>query len=318
MIVVVGAGFLGLSCALRLAEAGQAVRVLSRDPLGDTTSAASGAVWFPYLAEPRERVLAWGAATRRELERLAREAPESGVVLREALVVGEASGSRPPWWVSAVEEWRPAGAEELPAGCESGTLFQAAVAETPRYLPWLAGRVAAAGIDVAWGREAGSLAEAGRGADVVVHCAGLGARELAGDDSVVPVRGQTARVAPFGLERVVIDERDPTRPTYLVPRRDDCVVGGTAQRGDLRLEQDEASTREVLERAAALVPALRGARLLGTRVGLRPSRPTVRLELERGAGGPPVVHCYGHGGAGLTLSWGCADEVAALVRGTLA
>ena len=41
MIVVVGAGFLGLSCALRLARAGRAVRVLSRDPLDRTTSAAS-------------------------------------------------------------------------------------------------------------------------------------------------------------------------------------------------------------------------------------------------------------------------------------
>jgi D-amino-acid oxidase len=25
-----------------------------------------------------------------------------------------------------------------------------------------------------------------------------------------------------------------------------------------------------------------------------------------------VVHCYGHGGAGVTLSWGVAEEVVAL------
>ncbi len=43
------------------------------------------------------------------------------------------------------------------------------------------------------------------------------------------------------------------------------------------------------------------------RVGLRPARPTVRLEAEQ-AGGRPVVHNYGHGGAGVTLSWGCAQE----------
>ena len=317
MIVVVGAGFLGLSCALRLAGAGHAVRVLARDPLGGTTSATSGAVWFPYLAEPRERVLAWAAATRLALERIAREAPESGVVVREALVLGSAAGAEPPWWASAVAEWRPAGAEELPAACVNGTVFRTAVAETPRYLPWLVARLGEAGVEVEWGRQAGSLAEAGRAAGLVVNCAGLGARELAGDESLVPVRGQTALVAPFGLERVVIDERDPARPTYLVPRREDCVVGGTAERGDWRLEPDAATTREILERAAALVPAVRGARLLGARVGLRPSRPGVRLELERGATGPPVVHCYGHGGAGLTLSWGCADEVAALVHGAL-
>jgi D-amino-acid oxidase len=34
----------------------------------------------------------------------------------------------------------------------------------------------------------------------------------------------------------------------------------------------------------------------------------VRLEAEG-----RVVHCYGHGGAGVTLAWGCAVEVAALL-----
>jgi D-amino-acid oxidase len=39
----------------------------------------------------------------------------------------------------------------------------------------------------------------------------------------------------------------------------------------------------------------------------------VRLEAEPGDGGAPLtVHNYGHGGAGITLSWGCAREAAGL------
>ena len=56
---------------------------------------------------------------------------------------------------------------------------------------------------------------------------------------------------------------------------------------------------------------------LGHRVGLRPFRPQVRLEAEPSGSGPLVVHNYGHGGAGVTLSWGCAREAAGLAAQAL-
>jgi D-amino-acid oxidase len=106
---------------------------------------------------------------------------------------------------------------------------------------------------------------------------------------------------------------------YVVPRERDIVVGGTAQDGDWTLQPDPATAREILARAAGLVPALRTAKVLGHRVGLRPARPSVRLEAVPHADGSPggVVHCYGHGGAGVTLSWGCADDVLAEVEALL-
>ena len=88
---------------------------------------------------------------------------------------------------------------------------------------------------------------------------------------------------------------------------------GTDDEGEWDRRPDPDVAKQILERATELVPELARARVLGHRVGLRPARPTVRLEEER-RGTTRVVHCYGHGGAGVTLSWGCADEVAALVR----
>ena len=96
-----------------------------------------------------------------------------------------------------------------------------------------------------------------------------------------------------------------------MPRGRDVVLGGTAQEGEEDRTPDPATTAVIRARCAALVPALRDAPVVGVAVGLRPARPTVRLE----AAGR-VVHCYGHGGAGVTLAWGCAVEVAALLGAT--
>jgi D-amino-acid oxidase len=178
----------------------------------------------------------------------------------------------------------------------------------PVYLTWLASRVAELGGTVT--RMA--LSALPDQADVVVNAAGLGARLFAGDGAVVPVRGQVVLVEQVGIEEWVLDG---TGPTFVVPRSKDVVVGGTVEEGVWDRGVDEAAAKEILMRARELVPELRGAKVLGHRVGLRPARPSVRLEATTGAEGRRVVHCYGHGGAGVTVSWGCADEVADLVAG---
>jgi len=314
MIVVVGAGVVGLTCAVRLAEAGHAVRVVAREPPPATNSAVAAAVWFPYLAAPLARVTAWATRTHDALVALAAGEPESGVVVRE--LVSYARGPvEEPAWSGAVGGFRRLGAGELAPGYADGWMARVPVVESPRHLPWLVERLERAGgsIEVE-PRGVASLAAAGAGAELVVHCSGLGARELAGDASVVPVRGQVVLVDNPGLERVVLDEGDPAGPTYVIPRRDDCVLGGTAEPGATSLEPDAATTESILARAARLVPEIATARVRTVRVGLRPARPAVRLELERPREGPPVIHCYGHGGSGFTLAWGCAEDVVSLAE----
>jgi D-amino-acid oxidase len=300
-VVVVGAGVVGLSCAVRLLEAGHAVSVVARDLPLETTSAVAAALWYPYRAYPFERVTAWSATTYDELVRLSSD-DATGVVMRAGTELLREPAPT-PWWSSAVPELRALA--DVPDGYAAGWTFEAPVVEMPVYLPWLVARIEALGGTVTRMALSGlpDLAE------VVVNAAGLGARLFAHDGSVLPVRGQVVYVEQVGLDRWWLDS---SGPVYVVPRSQDIVVGGTEEEGEWDRTPDPDVATLVLRRAVELVPELTGAGVRGHRVGLRPARPEVRLEAEQ-RGGTRVVHCYGHGGAGVTLSWGCAGEVADLV-----
>jgi D-amino-acid oxidase len=306
-VTVVGGGVVGLTCALRLARAGQRVTVVSADPPERTTSAVAAALWFPYLAAPADAVLRWAAASLAEFTRLATE-PDTGVRLLPGTVVHR-SADPDVGWTAAVPAGRPATREELPAGAPAGIRCALPVVDMGRYLAWLLHSCRAAGVHV-------ERAEVRRPADVpgdaVVVAAGLASGRLLDDDSLVPVQGQVVRVADPGLEEWLLDEDHPDGLTYVVPRGGDVVCGGTDVAGATGLTPDPAVEAAVLARVRDLVPALRDAPVLSRAVGLRPGRPTVRLE-RVAADGRPVVACYGHGGSGVTLSWGCAEDVLALV-----
>jgi D-amino-acid oxidase len=302
-VVVIGAGVVGLSCAVRLLEAGHQASVVARDLPLETTSATAAALWYPHRAYPFERVTGWAATTYAELVRLADD-DRTGVRVLPGVELFRAPAPT-PWWSSAVPHL--ARATELPPGYAAGWAFDAPVVEMPVYLRWLVARVEELGGTIT--RMAlGGLPDT---AEVVVDAAGLGARLFGSDGSVVPVRGQVVLLEQVGLERWVLDSAGPT---YVVPRSHDVVVGGTEDEGSWDPAPDPTVAEELVRRARELVPELRRAEVLGHRVGLRPARPSVRLEEVAGASGNRVVHCYGHGGAGVTLSWGCADEVTALVN----
>ena len=306
-VTVVGGGVIGLTCALSLARAGLGVRVVTADPAERTTSAVAAAVWFPYRAAPAPAVLRWGAASLGVFGRLAGK-PGTGVLMRAGTVVDRLP-EPDPWWTPAVPGSRPATDRELPPGAPSGTRCTLPVVDMGRYLPWLLDACRAAGVEVTPARVE-RLAEVP--GDAVVVAAGLASGPLLGDDSLVPLQGQVVRLADPGLDSWLIDNDNPAGMTYVVPRGRDVVVGGTAVEGATGTEPDPAVEAAILERACALVPALRGAPVLSRAVGLRPGRPTVRLDRTEVAG-RPLIACYGHGGAGVTLSWGCAAEVAGLV-----
>ena len=309
-VLVVGCGVIGLTAGVLMREMGLDVRIVTAALPLQTTSSVAAALWLPYKAYPEDRVLTWGSRTFEVFEDLSR-VPESGVRMRQGVEIWR-EPVPDPWWASAVPGVRRCTDDALPPGYTDGHAFVAPVIEMPVYLGYLLDRFLGSGGRVEH-RAVSSLEEAGEGG-VVVNCAGLGARELVGDPSMEPIRGQIVRVRNPGLERFVLDEDNPEGVTYVIPRSRDCILGGTAEEGEWDTEPVPETAAAILRRCAELEPRLAGAKVLEHKVGLRPGRPEIRLEIEDVAQSPPRVHNYGHGGSGVTLSWGCAEETLRLVR----
>jgi D-amino-acid oxidase len=331
-VLVVGAGVTGLTTAVCLAESGARVLIRAAAPPGQTTSSVAGAIWGPHLVEESDRVAEWGLRTLAVLRELVAD-PATGVRTatgvegtrlvppapgRPAAVPPGAATEPAPAWLASLAAAR-CDVTDLPAGFASGWRYSAPLANMPVYLGYLRARFEAAGGRV----EAGTVrslpdAAAAHGARVVLNCTGTGARELLPDPALIPFRGQVVVAENPGLTEFFIGLPDEVSElVYLFPHGDTVVLGGTEVAGDWNTEPVPALAERILRDCAAIEPRLAGVRVLGHRVGLRPFRPRVRLEAEPRGTGPLVVHNYGHGGAGITLSWGCAREAAALASQAL-
>lgn len=322
-VVVVGAGVSGLSCALSLleGEGDHDVEVVAERIGVESLSRVAAALFYPYFANHPH------------LDRWLRDSLEwfTSLVGQEGTGVHWFAGAelhttptRDAAWGSLIRDYRHralSAADGLPTRFVDAHEFRTPIIETPLYLPYLLERVRGAGGRITR-RTIASVDEVTAEDVVVVNATGVCARRLVPDERLVPSLGQVVRVRPFGLDRVLIDEEDVERPTYLVPRSGDCVIGSidrpwpVDEVGFEAPPADPDDTRDILVRAATVDARVADAEVVGVECGLRPRRDEVRVEVdvERLAQGRRVVHDYGHGGSGVTLSWGCAVEVRELVH----
>ncbi|KAK8115955.1 nucleotide-binding domain-containing protein [Apiospora sp. TS-2023a] len=194
------------------------------------------------------------------------------------------------------------------------------------------------------------------GADAIVNATGLASAEMAGDKSCYPIRGGLIRVINDGRDFPKVDAaltisanaaHSTNEIVFLVPRNDDILlIGGITEPNEhqLDLTLDSPIIQRMRARCNAFLPDLKRARLdpeYPLAQGLRPFRGgNVRVERElrmrRGGGGgggrgannrgddasattkpSRIIHSYGHGGAGWSLAFGCAGDVALLVEEAL-
>lgn len=278
-----------------------------------TTSAVAGAVWAPPRPDGRAaETQRWTEESLRVFRELAQD-PSTGVQMSPALTVGEFAGpDAMPSVAELIPDLRPAGPRDVPDGFRIGFRSTVPMIDMPQYLDYLEKRVTAAGCVIET-RSVQSLDEAADSAPIVVNCAGLGAGTLANDDSVRPLFGQHVILTNPGLRQLFLEADRGPEWTCFFPHPKRVVCGGISipDRWDTTAEPEV--TQQILQRCRRIEPRLGAAEVIEVITGLRPHRPSVRVEAEP-LGRARCVHNYGHSSNGVTLSWGCARDVVGLVK----
>jgi len=316
-VAIIGGGVSGLSCGVLLAERGYRAAIFAKETRQQTTSAVAAAVWYPYDAEPADNVIAWALDTYKVLVDLSGE-PRTGVSMMVLRQFSRAGEIQIPDWARSLGASIISNASSVisseverslnisPSVFSGGFALTVPLMDTTIYLEYLASRFLAAGGSITSNVFFEKLEDVDDEFALVINCAGMGARELVHDVDLEPHRGQVAIVPKIDLGCAIVCDEPPLM--YAIPRTNDCVFGGTNELSDDR-EIDPAVTSRIVAECSRVLK-ISNPQVLAERVGLRPFRKSgVRLERDRLRDGRIVIHNYGHGGAGFTLSWGCAREV---------
>ena len=306
-IAIVGAGISGLACAYLLSRKNYSITIFAKAFSPDITSNRAAAFWFPYHIRNDRRGVEWCRTSYRIFRQLMHD-PGTGISMKQLIkVVREDVAEDEPVWIEFMPEGsiRMVPKEKLKPGVAKAYDVQVPLIETQIFLPYLKEYLLTKNVGFQQG-DVKDLRSFRSSHDVVINCTGLGARDLCDDQNVIPVRGQVALIETLPDFPIYLDNE---KPLYIVPRKDAMIIGGTYEENIF----DEATEAETIEKilcnAYEVFPQLKQQKILGSWAGLRPYRPVVRVEREE-----KIIHNYGHGGSGFTLSFGCAEEVVKLVE----
>jgi D-amino-acid oxidase len=320
-VAIIGAGVSGLTCGVVFAERGYRATIFAEETGADTTSAAAAAIWYPYDAEPVERVIAWALESYEVFRELSRDA-RSGVSMIELRTFSRTGEIEIPSWAISLGARRLVMSSEYdspprtetfpivhPTAFMSGFVMTVPVIDTTFYLDYLEQRFAHADGRITSNVHFESLQDVDGEFPLIINCSGVGAKSLVSDRDLEPHRGQVVVVSKFDLPYAVVSDDAPLM--YAIPRNNDCVFGGTNELSDDRTP-DSSATSAILAECCRVLN-VKEPKIIAERVGLRPFRKSgVRVERDRSRDDRLVIHNYGHGGAGFTVSWGCAAKALAL------
>lgn len=335
-VVVVGAGVIGLSCALTLSEAGHKVKVIAShfpaDPLtAKYTSPWAGAHYrpFPSHTEKEFEDSRLTRVTYEYFKKLSVEEPESTVRWIEGIDYLEDQGI---YGMKAKGYYEDLVAlkqlTDLPEGIQFGASYKTWVLNSPMYIEYLLRKLTFK-YGVTFTRaELISLKQVSQAypGHIVVNASGTGLQWEGGyDKDCFLIRGQTllCRVpqgCPY-LNKTITHQGKDGLWTFVIPRphHGGVIVGGTKQLDDYESKPRDSDTEQLVKRARKLWPDLffedGKLDIRNINVGFRPARTGgIRVDVEKAGRGVAVVNAYGAGGMGYELSYGVAKKVEALVE----
>jgi D-amino-acid oxidase len=244
---------------------------------------------------------------------LAHQDPSSGVkVYPMTEYFDDQANDSNIWYKTLMPGYRVIPSSQLPSGVTFGVKYTTIAMNPLLLLPWLKEKLDTRSVKFIRA-EIKNIGEARNitNSQVIVNASGVGAKTLASDDAVLPIRGQTMFAKSDFSELVM---REGSEYTYVIPQAGaGGVIMGGIKSDRLDTEVDVPLKSDILMRVNRITNgAFNGLDLSTVRdiVGFRPGRKTgLRVEREG-----DVVHAYGASGAGYIFSFGVAKRVRELIE----
>lgn len=336
-IVIVGGGVIGLTCAYVLSSKYD-VSIVAEKVGVKSDSCKATAIWHVYLVPETKQVLEWAKSTLKILCDLEAD-KDTGITLVKGVELFRNNNSYHPSWSNIPPFFKMLSDDEIAFynqyknfnltneeikslssnPVKWGYHIKVPTADMFLYLSWLKKNVENRGVKIIK-KKIKNFGELANDHDLLINCSGLSARKLAHDKNFEVHRGQyfILKANTDSPKVYVGDDDHPGGMAYMIPRNEEIMVGGCAEKNIESLEFT-LNWSDTIRRAGLYVPWLRDCKPTDQArkpvVCIRPSRVNgIRLEVDDDSISIPIIHNYGHGGSGFSLSWGCAKSVKSLIK----
>lgn len=322
-ISIVGGGVIGLSTGVLLLKEGYEVEIFAEKISPNTNSDKACAIWYPIFSDIAEdRIPLYNDIVKKSWEYFKKLEPDEkfGIILRQNHELFPTKEPL-PYYIDILPDFEVVYNTSFPNNLPCQWSFKTYIIEMQKYMPTLYELYDKSGGKITERKIQSADEFTQLETEIIFNCTGFGSKELFNDEKLKPIKGQILLHEKIDLE-FCIGENE----FCLIPRSDYTVLGCLY----LEDENNDSTTAEntnkiwekvverLVENGAGNIDTsdirLSKSKIRSVQAGVRPFRyGGIKLEVEN-LNGKTIIHNYGHGGAGITLSWGSCMKAIDLMK----